>query len=235
MATLVLLGPGRVSRLPPLVLFVRVTAGQGLKGVDGEEGSEGFLAGLATVAFPAHAVIILHPKLIHPPIYHMLRLFRTVRAFSQLSRELTAHKYLRSISETALLYRPRESRQLSKEECLEDRVVQTFFDVSNVHIIVSEAAQRLKEIKDHSTPGHSFYQITLPFSENPNLRRKMIQFSNSAIRTGRLLELMDYIAANVAYRYCTPECDSDKEMDKIDFIMVTAAIDSIEFYYPITL
>lgn len=52
---------------------------------------------------------------------------------------------------------------------------------------------------------------------------------------GRLLELMDYIAANVAYRYCTAESDRDKEMNEINFIMVTAAIDSIEFYYPITL
>ena len=45
---------------------------------------------------------------------------------------------------------------------------------------------------------------------------------------------MDYIAANVAYRYCTPDSDKDMDMNEIDFIVVTAAIDQIEFYYPIS-
>ena len=62
----------------------------------------------------------------------------------------------------------------------------------------------------------------------------MTQFSSSNIRVGRLLELMDYIAANVAYRYCTPDSDNDLDMNDIDFIVVTAAIDQIEFYYPIS-
>jgi hypothetical protein len=38
---------------------------------------------------------------------------------------------------------------------------------------------------------------------------------------------MDYIAANVAYRYCTPDIDKDHAMDDLDFIIVTAAIDEI--------
>ena len=62
----------------------------------------------------------------------------------------------------------------------------------------------------------------------------MTQFSSSNIRVGRLLELMDYIAANVAYRYCTPDSDKDLDMNDLDFIVVTAAIDQIEFYYPIS-
>lgn len=62
----------------------------------------------------------------------------------------------------------------------------------------------------------------------------MVQFSHNYIRVGRMLELMDYIAANVAYRYCTPESDKDLDMNAINFIVVTAAIDSIEFYYPIS-
>ena len=36
---------------------------------------------------------------------------------------------------------------------------------------------------------------------------------------------MDYIAANVAYRYCTPDSDKDLDMNEINFIVVTAAID----------
>ena len=45
---------------------------------------------------------------------------------------------------------------------------------------------------------------------------------------------MDYIAANVAYRYCTPDSDKDLDMNDINFMVVTAAIDQIEFYYPIS-
>lgn len=38
----------------------------------------------------------------------------------------------------------------------------------------------------------------------------MLQFYNNNIRTGRILELMDYIAANVAYRYCKPVKKNNK-------------------------
>lgn len=31
----------------------------------------------------------------------------------------------------------------------------------------------------------------------------MVQFMHNYIRVGRMLELMDYIASNVAYRYCS--------------------------------
>jgi hypothetical protein len=53
----------------------------------------------------------------------------------------------------------------------------------------------------------------------------MVQFSSQAIRVGRLLELMDYIAANVAYRYCTPHSQQVIDIDELSFLIVTAAID----------
>lgn len=54
-------------------------------------------------------------------------------------RPLTAHKYLKSISETALLFRPQKKRDLTTTENLADRVVQAFFDSSNINIKVSES------------------------------------------------------------------------------------------------
>ena len=147
---------------------------------------------------------------------------------------LSAHKYIKSVTETALLYRPDKMVSLLHAENIKDRVVQTFFDSSTFYIGVSEVADRLTDVSSFSTPSHSFYQINLPFENNLTLRNKMTQFSSSNIRVGRLLELMDYIAANVAYRYCTPESDKDLTMDQIEFMVVTAAIDEIEFYYPIS-
>ena len=116
---------------------------------------------------------------------------------------------------------------------MNDRVVQTFFDNSSSKINVSEAWNRLKEVKDFSSPTHSFYQFQLPFSNNPQLKKKMVQFFDNRIRIGRVLEMMDYIAANVAYRYCSPDLDKDLSMDELPFITVTASIDEIDFFHPI--
>jgi hypothetical protein len=63
-------------------------------------------------------------------------LFRTISEPLKL-KPLTAYKYIRSISETALLYKPLNLRHLDTAENLADRVVQTFFDSSKVHIRVS--------------------------------------------------------------------------------------------------
>lgn len=52
-------------------------------------------------------------------------------------KPLSAHKYLKSISESALLYRPLKAINLSPELNIQDRVVQTFFDSSNFHITVT--------------------------------------------------------------------------------------------------
>ena len=49
----------------------------------------------------------------------------------------SAHKYMKSVTETALLYRPQQLRNLSTDDNIRDRVVQTFFDSSNFHIKVS--------------------------------------------------------------------------------------------------
>ena len=76
---------------------------------------------------------------------------------------------------------------LNLEENLKDRVVQTFFDSSNIHIKVSEAEARMTDVNTNSSPAHSFYQITLPFENNHNLRKRMRQFSSNNVRVGRLL------------------------------------------------
>lgn len=123
---------------------------------------------------------------------------------------LTARKYLRSLSENALHYRPAEVRYLTGDDTHDDRIVQAFFDLSTSQIEISESANRLQEITDWSTPAHSYYSLRLPFQKNEYLRTKMIQFYNTNIRTGRILELMDYLAANVAYRYCVPAFDKNK-------------------------
>lgn len=51
---------------------------------------------------------------------------------------------------------------------------------------------------------------------------------------GRVLELMDYIAADVAYRYCSPPITNCLEkINELPFFTVTASIDEIDFFHPI--
>lgn len=61
----------------------------------------------------------------------------------------------------------------------------------------------------------------------------MMQFFDTNIRIGRILELMDYIAANVAYRYCSADLEKDTNLNELPFIAVTASIDEIDFFHPI--
>lgn len=90
---------------------------------------------------------------------------RFLHTFSKSSSISTfsANKYMKSVTETALLYRPENIINLDLEQNIKDRVVQAFFDSSNFQIGVTEAQERLKDITSYSTPSHSYYQINLPF------------------------------------------------------------------------
>jgi hypothetical protein len=116
-------------------------------------------------------------------------LYRNIlQSFAKIKgSSISASKYMKSVTETALLYRPERMSNLSPQQNIKDRVVQTFFDSSTYRICVSEAEQRLTDISAFSTPAHSFYLITLPFEQNLTLRKRMTQFSSSNIRVGRLL------------------------------------------------
>lgn len=57
-----------------------------------------------------------------------------------------------------------------------------------------------------------------------------MRFYTSNVRAGRLLELMDYMAAQVGYRYCLPTSGNNKPTD---FSVVTASVDHINFFKPV--
>lgn len=70
-------------------------------------------------------------------------LFKSVFKATQATN-LTARKYLRSLSENALHYRPAEVRYLTGDDTHDDRIVQAFFDLSTSQIEISESANRLQ-------------------------------------------------------------------------------------------
>ena len=52
-----------------------------------------------------------------------------------------------------------------------------------------------------NSPSNSWYKVVVPIANNPDLRFKFVRFYTNAVRIGRLLEIMDYIAVTVAYKY----------------------------------
>ena len=79
----------------------------------------------------------------------------------------------------------------------------------------------------HSSPSHSFYRVVLPFDRSAELSQRFVRFYSSNVRFGRIIEVMDYIAANVAYRYCEPVGEASAPKD---YHFVTAAVDQIDFF-----
>jgi hypothetical protein len=59
------------------------------------------------------------------------------------------------------------------------------------------------------------------------LNHKFVRFYSCSVRIGRIIEVMDYIAANVAYRYCLST--EEKPVDS-DYYFATAAVDKIDFF-----
>ena len=47
--------------------------------------------------------------------------------------------------------------------------------------------------KTQNGPRYSYFQVRLPFSENPLLRQENERFTSGRLRTGRLLEALDFL------------------------------------------
>jgi acyl-coenzyme A thioesterase 9 len=74
---------------------------------------------------------------------------------------------------------------------------------------------------------NSWYKVVLPFSTNSDLRFRFIRFHTNGVRNGRLLEIMDYVASTVSYKYVT--INLEKKVT-----IVTAVVDNIKFFNHLT-
>lgn len=50
-------------------------------------------------------------------------------------------------------------------------------------------------------PRNCYYEVKLPCSSNEPIRKWMELLNTKSIRIGRILELYDYVATTVAYKY----------------------------------
>jgi hypothetical protein len=74
----------------------------------------------------------------------------------------------------------------------------------------------------------SWLEMILPFSEHEGLRETMMKTDGKSIRYGKLFELLDALAADVAYRHC-----GGREASGLT--IVTAAVDELKLYSEISL
>lgn len=89
-------------------------------------------------------------------------------------------------------------------------------------IEVFEAAN-LKDMPGKNTPSGSYIRVRLPLKNDPNMRHQFVRSRGSGIRIGRLLELLDYLAGMVSYKYA-------KSWVGGEATMATACVDQFEIF-----
>ncbi len=65
--------------------------------------------------------------------------------------------------------------------------------------------------------------MKIPFKDDANIRNQFIRARGSGIRIGRLLELLDYVAGMVSYKFAKAQVGQGA-------IMVTACVDHFEIF-----
>jgi len=163
----------------------------------------------------------------------MLKFFNARRFFSNLKNEgdillsfrkkLSALEYISSSMKVA----PEQKRRLSEEEASKNRVVRAFFSGPNDVILYDHAKKEIPSDKSINSPRNCWNQITLPLSTNVDLRNRFVRFYTNRVRIGKLLEVLDYAAANVSYLFCHSEPFSRSSTN------VTLSMDNMHFFKPI--
>lgn len=74
----------------------------------------------------------------------------------------------------------------------------------------------------------SWLEVILPFSDHAGLRGAMAKSNGKTIRYGKLFEILDSVAADVAYRHCSTN-------ENEELTIVTASVDGLEIISPIDL
>lgn len=139
-------------------------------------------------------------------------------------RKLSALEYLASSMKVA----PLQKRLLPPEESSKNRVVKTFFSGPDDVFLYDHSDKVINPAdKTQNNPRSCWSQITLPLSTNVDLRNRFVRFYTNRVRIGKLLEVLDYAAANTSYLFCHSEPFSRTSTN------VTLCMDNMHFFKPI--
>ena len=139
-------------------------------------------------------------------------------------RKLTALEYISS----SMKVTPEQKHRLTPEEISKNQVARTFFTGPD-DVIIYDHIRKETNTKDKSKnfPRNCWNQITLPLSQNIDLRNRFVRFYTNRIRIGKLLEVLDYAAGSVSYLFCHSEPFSRTSTN------VTLSMDNMHFFMPI--
>ena len=155
------------------------------------------------------------------------RFFTTIDAKSDIllsfRRKLSALEYISSSMKVS----PDQKRQLTSEEVSKNRVVKAFFSGPDDVILFDHKKRSEVSDKTINFPRNCWNQLTLPLSTNTDLRNRFVRFYSNRVRIGKLLEVLDYAAANVSYLFCHSEPFSRSSTN------VTLSMDNMHFFKPI--
>lgn len=93
------------------------------------------------------------------------------------------------------------------------------------------APQNSNIIPDKRPIDDSWLELILPFSDHVGLRESMIRFDGKTVRHGKLFEIIDAFAGDVAYRHFGGRKDGCNK----DLVIVTASVEGFKLYNQINL
>ncbi|KAL4470843.1 hypothetical protein ABPG72_016389 [Tetrahymena utriculariae] len=129
-------------------------------------------------------------------------------------------------NEIVMRVKDEDLKLLNEEENRAQPIIKNFFTTMNedYNIKIYEHKNINHENKNVSYPRNSYYKVVFPFEKNTMIRDRFTNYFSDGLRYGRILEVLDYIAAYISYRHCYTEIGQRHVTN------VTACVDNMNFY-----
>ncbi|EWS71007.1 thioesterase family protein (macronuclear) [Tetrahymena thermophila SB210] len=129
-------------------------------------------------------------------------------------------------NEIVMRVKDEDLRLLNEEENRRQPIIKNFFTTMNedFNIKIYEHKNINHEDKNVSYPRNSYYKVVFPLEKNTMIRDRFTNYFSDGLRYGRILEVLDYIAAYISYRHCYTDIGQRHVTN------VTACVDNMNFY-----
>lgn len=106
-------------------------------------------------------------------------------------------------NEVMMRVKDEDLRLLSSEESRKQPIVSNFLftDDGSEGVKVYEHNKIDSSNKSVSYPRNSYYKVVFPLEHNHQIRDRFTNYFSDGLRIGRILEVLDYMAAYISYRY----------------------------------
>lgn len=107
--------------------------------------------------------------------------------------------------------------------------LRTAFDEGSYQVRTSNMELVMREQQQH-TPFASHVETNYFFTKDPELKKRYIRASNGTLRYGKIIEELDAIAGDCAYKYLLESLDEKNfDPETRPYNLVTVSVDRIDF------